>query len=186
MTTTEKFHYQDTFIREVRATYHPTDKSPFLINDPEQAAEFVRSVLIDNSREHFVALFLDGAHQVASYSIVAIGTANSCQAHPREVLQRAILCGAISLIITHNQCPVHETGTSSRSCPRRRDRSASARTLRPHANRRRIRSGLVPGRTRVADERFASGKVSHAGRIAASGNAIGSTAESAPQSSPGR
>ncbi len=113
MTTTEKLHYQDTFIREVRATYHPTDKSPFQINDPEQAAEFVRSVLIDNSREHFVALFLDGAHQVASYSIVAIGTANSCQAHPREVLQRAILCGAISLIIAHNHpsgdlTPSHE------------------------------------------------------------------------------
>ena len=56
----------------------------------------------DCTREHFVALFLDGAHRAASYSIVAIGTANSCQAHPREVLQRAILCGAISLIIAHN------------------------------------------------------------------------------------
>lgn len=102
MTTIKETHYQDTFIREVRATYHPTDKRPFLTSSPEQAAEFVRSVLVDNSREHFVALFLDGAHQVASYSIVAIGTANSCQAHPREVLQRAILCGAVSLIIAHN------------------------------------------------------------------------------------
>jgi DNA repair protein RadC len=102
MTTTKRIRYQDTFIREVRATYHPTDKRPFLISEPEEAAGFIRSVLVDNSREHFVPLFLDGAHRVASYSIVAIGTANSCQAHPREVLQRAILCGAISLIIAHN------------------------------------------------------------------------------------
>ena len=102
MTTTKRIRYQDTFIREVRATYHPTDKRPFLISEPEEAAGFIRSVLVYNSCEHFVPLFLDGAHRVASYSIVAIGTANSCQAHPREVLQRAILCGAISLIIAHN------------------------------------------------------------------------------------
>jgi DNA repair protein RadC len=102
MTITKKVHYQDTFIREVRATYHPTGTRPFQINEPEQAAEFIRSVLVDNSREHFVALFLDGAHRVASYSIVSIGTANTCPAHPREVLQRAILCGAVSVIVAHN------------------------------------------------------------------------------------
>jgi len=65
-------------------------------------ADFVRSILTDNSREHFVALYLDGAHQVTSYSIVSIGTANASMVHPREVFQRAILAGAVSIIIAHN------------------------------------------------------------------------------------
>ena len=94
--------YEDTFIREIRATYHMTETQPFIIQGPDHVAQFVRSILTDNSREHFVALYLDGAHQVASYSIVSIGTANSAVAHPREVFQRAILAGAVSIIIAHN------------------------------------------------------------------------------------
>ena len=94
--------YTDTFIREVRATYQQTTSAVSGIKGPDDVAEFVRSILTDNSREHFVALYLDGAHQVAGYSIVSIGTANSTVAHPREVFQRAILAGAVSIIIAHN------------------------------------------------------------------------------------
>jgi DNA repair protein RadC len=94
--------YTDTFIREVRATYQPTSMPLFAIKGPDDVADFVRSILTDNSREHFVALYLDGAHQVASYSIISIGTANASMVHPREVFQRAILAGAVSLIIAHN------------------------------------------------------------------------------------
>ena len=83
--------YTDTFIREVRATYQPTSTPLLAIKGPDDVANFVRSILTDNSREHFVALYLDGAHQVASYSIVSIGTANASVVHPREVFQRAIL-----------------------------------------------------------------------------------------------
>ncbi len=94
--------YTDTFIREVRATYQPTSTPLFAIKGPDDVANFVRSILTDNSREHFVALYLDGAHQVTSYSIVSIGTANASMVHPREVFQRAILAGAVSIIIAHN------------------------------------------------------------------------------------
>ena len=95
-------HYTDTFIREVRATYQPTSTQLFAIKGPDDVADFVRSILTDNSREHFVAVYLDGANQVASYSIVSIGTANASMVHPREVFQRAILAGAVSIIIAHN------------------------------------------------------------------------------------
>jgi len=94
--------YTDTFIREVRATYQQTAARPFAISGPDDVADFVRSILTDNSREHFIAFYLDGAHQVVSYSIVSIGTANASMVHPREVFQRAILAGAVSLIIAHN------------------------------------------------------------------------------------
>ena len=60
------------------------------------------SVLLDNSREQFIALYLDAAHHVASYSIVSVGTANQATIHAREVFQRAILAGAIAIIVAHN------------------------------------------------------------------------------------
>jgi DNA repair protein RadC len=100
--TQNSIAYDDTFIREVRATYHRTDTPTTAISGPESAAAFIRSILPDNSREHFVALYLDSSHQVACYSIVAIGLTNQCLVHPREVFQRAILSGATAMIVAHN------------------------------------------------------------------------------------
>ena len=101
-TTSRQSLTNDTFIREVRATYHMTETPPFTITGPEDTAAFVRSILTDNSREHFIALYLDGAHQVVSYSTISIGTANASLVHPREVFQRAILVGAVAVVVAHN------------------------------------------------------------------------------------
>lgn len=111
MTDVENTLYHDTYIREVRVTYHSTDTRFFSITQPEEAAAFIRTVLVDNSREHFVALYLNAVNRVTAYSLVATGTANSCVVHAREVLQRAILCGAVSLIVAHN----HPSGNTSPS-----------------------------------------------------------------------
>lgn len=92
----------DSFIREVRVSYQPTTVPVFKISKPEDVAGFVRTTLSDNSREHLMALFLDGAHQVASFSVVSIGTANSALVHPREVFQRAVSVGAVAIVIAHN------------------------------------------------------------------------------------
>ena len=100
--TRKSVSYEDTYIREVRATYHMTETLPFIIQGPDHVAQFVRSILTDNSREHFVALYLDGANQVVSYSIISIGTANMSVVHPREVFQRAVLAGAVSIVVAHN------------------------------------------------------------------------------------
>jgi len=94
--------YQDTLIREVRINYQPTSEPAFKVGSPEDVASFVRKVLCDNSREQVIALFLNGAHQVAGFSIVSIGTANATSAHPHEIFQRAIGAGAVSLIMAHN------------------------------------------------------------------------------------
>ena len=100
--TTKGTICQDTFIREVRANYHMTGTQPFAISGPDDVATFVRSLLTDNSREHFFALYLDGSHQVVSYSTISIGTANATTVHPREVFQRAILAGAVAIVVAHN------------------------------------------------------------------------------------
>ena len=106
-----KHKINDHFIREIRISYLTTDQLPIPIKDAADVAFFVRSVLLDNSREHLVALYLDGAHKIASYSIVSIGTANLALISPREVFQRAVIVGAISLIVAHN----HPSGNSEPS-----------------------------------------------------------------------
>lgn len=93
---------QHTEIREVRVSYHPTNVQRSTFRLPGEVAEFVRSVLTDNSREHFIAVYLDGSHKPVGYSVVGIGGANFCNVHPREVFQRACISGACSLVIAHN------------------------------------------------------------------------------------
>jgi DNA repair protein RadC len=94
--------WKDTYIREVRVNYVTSDKRISKVGGPSDVADFVRSVLIDNSREQFVALYLDAANCVVSYSVITIGTANQTLFHPREIFQRAVLVGAIALAVAHN------------------------------------------------------------------------------------
>ena len=106
-----KLIVQDTFIREARVNYIHCEHVMFKITGASDVASFVRSILTDNSREHLVALYLDAQHQVAAYSIVSIGTANYALVTPREVYQRAIVAGAISIVISHN----HPSGSTQPS-----------------------------------------------------------------------
>jgi len=47
-------------------------------------------------------LFLDGRNQVASYFVVATGSADSCPVAARELFQAAVTAGAVSVIVGHN------------------------------------------------------------------------------------
>jgi DNA repair protein RadC len=105
-----------TFVREVSVNYRGRRRASIKIDGPESAAEFIRKVLPDNSREHFITLHLDGGHNIAAFSVTATGTANSCLSHPREVFQTAILVGAVSIIVGHN----HPSGGTDPSVEDRR------------------------------------------------------------------
>lgn len=94
--------FLDTAIREVKISYGHAQGQPFSIRDEFGVAAFVRGVMTDNSREHIVALYLDGTHQVIAYSLLSIGTANMALIHPRELFQRAFVSGAVSLVLAHN------------------------------------------------------------------------------------
>ncbi|MHC1763405.1 MAG: JAB domain-containing protein [Verrucomicrobiia bacterium] len=93
-----------TFLREVQLTYRgPRRGKPFpAANAPEKAAAFMRKILPDNVREHFLALFLNGRHDVAAFFVAATGTANTCPVGVRELFQAAIHAGAVSVIVGHN------------------------------------------------------------------------------------
>lgn len=99
------------YIREVAARYRRGRRVLQKISDARGVWDFARKVVWDNSKEHFIALYLDGAHQVVSFSVVSIGTATSCLVHPRELYQQAILSGAVAVIVAHN----HPSGNLSPS-----------------------------------------------------------------------
>ena len=75
------------FVREVLINYRGRRRVTTAIREAEDIANFIRKLLPDNSREHFVAIYLNGNHDVIAYSIVGTGIANSCLVHPREVFQ---------------------------------------------------------------------------------------------------
>jgi len=93
---------ESDYIREVIVKYRgPKRKSP-CFRDSEAVTNFLRGVLVDNSREHFIALFLDTGNRVASYSIIAIGGKQSCPVDITGIFQRALIVGASSIIVSHN------------------------------------------------------------------------------------
>ncbi len=94
---------ETTIIREVTVQYRGRGrKAPNAIHSPNEAADFMRRILPDNSREHLLCLYLDGAHQVVAFSVIASGTATQCNVGAREIFQRAVLVGAVSFILGHN------------------------------------------------------------------------------------
>ena len=72
------------------------------MRSPEDVARFVRQVVGNDAREHFVAILLDGRHRPIAYQVVSIGTATAALVHPREVFQPAVGLGACAVIVAHN------------------------------------------------------------------------------------
>ena len=99
---TEQIQDTHDYIREATVRYVGPRRKGMTIRTPEDVARFMRSLLKDNAREHFMALFLNGANQVVSYSLVSLGSANYSLAHPREIFQPAILAGACTIVVGHN------------------------------------------------------------------------------------
>lgn len=95
-------HFQHTHIREVRVQYPRTDHERFTVSSPQDIADFVRKVLPENSREHFIVLYLDVKNRVTGYSTMGVGAEDSCQVPLRELFQRAVIVGAINIAVSHN------------------------------------------------------------------------------------
>lgn len=109
------------FIREVAIRYVGRAKrAPAAIHSPIVAADFMRRVVTDDAREHFLAIYLDSRHRPIAHQIVSIGTATASLVHPREVFQPAGLTGATAVIVGHN----HPSGDPS---PSAEDRNVTRR-----------------------------------------------------------
>jgi DNA repair protein radc len=64
------------------------------------------SFLRHETKEHFIALHLDGKNRVVCIDIVSIGSLNQSIVHPRELFKTALLSSAAAVILLHN----HPTG----------------------------------------------------------------------------
>lgn len=91
------------FVREAIVQYRGHRlkvESP--IRQADQAVDLARRVVRDESREHFMAIYLDARHRPIAHSVVSVGTATASLVHPREVFQAAVLSGAAALLVLHN------------------------------------------------------------------------------------
>jgi DNA repair protein RadC len=92
-----------TMIREVAVSYRGARrKVEAPLRSPADVARFVRGVISNDTREHFLAVYLDGRNKPVGFQIVSVGTATASLIHPREVFQPAIGIGAVAIIVAHN------------------------------------------------------------------------------------
>ena len=71
------------------------------IQTPGDVIPFVNHYAM-NGKEHFLAVTLNGGHNIIQIHVVSIGTTNSAVAHPREVFCEAIKENASAIILCHN------------------------------------------------------------------------------------
>ncbi len=72
------------------------------------AAKFLKTKLVrEHSRERFVALWLNGQHQLICYEELFIGSLTTAAVYPREVVKQALHLEAAAVIFSH----CHPSGT---------------------------------------------------------------------------
>ena len=71
------------------------------ISTPADIIPFVNHYAM-NDKEHFLAVTLNGGHNIIQIHVVSIGTTNYAFAHPREVFYEAIKENATAIIVCHN------------------------------------------------------------------------------------
>ena len=85
------------------------------INHEFTSSEYVRmylqTELEQREREIFMVLFLDNRHRLIKQEEVFLGTINSAEVHPREIIKSALYCNAAAIILAHN----HPSGVAEPS-----------------------------------------------------------------------
>ena len=71
------------------------------ITQPRDAIPFIADIR-NLRKEHFLALFLNGRHQIIHREDVSVGSQNASLVHPREVFSPAVGTSAASVILAHN------------------------------------------------------------------------------------
>jgi DNA repair protein RadC len=99
--------YETFTVKEQIANYLGTGKR---FTAPAQIYETFR-FLMQETKEHFATLHLDGKNKIVCMDIVSIGSLNQAIVHPREVFKTACLSNAAALILVHQ----HPTGDATPS-----------------------------------------------------------------------
>ncbi|GKW04591.1 RadC family protein [Pectobacterium carotovorum] len=70
--------------------------------NPEATGQYLQFLLSRREREVFLVLFLDNQHHVIRHQEMFVGTINSVEVHPREIVREALKVNAAALILAHN------------------------------------------------------------------------------------
>ncbi len=71
------------------------------VQGPSDILPFVRNYAMSN-KEHFLAITLNGSHEIIQIHVVSVGTLTRTLIHPREIFMEAIKESASAMIICHN------------------------------------------------------------------------------------
>lgn len=90
------------------------------LTEPTSAAAFLRAHCAYGDREIFGCIFLDTRHAILAVEDLFLGTVDSAEIHPSEIVKRAFLLNASAVIAFHN----HPSGNPEPSIA---DRAITAR-----------------------------------------------------------
>jgi DNA repair protein RadC len=81
--------------------------STITIREAQEVAKVFQDLLtlkdtIDRDKEHFYVMHMNARQQINLVELVAIGTLNHAEIHPRETFRRAVIVGTDSIIVAHN------------------------------------------------------------------------------------
>ena len=79
-----------------------------VLSSSSQAGKFFVSILSGYSREVFAAAFMDATNRLISWDILFYGGITGSSVDPRYIFRKAILNGAVGVIIAHN----HPSGSN--------------------------------------------------------------------------
>jgi DNA repair protein RadC len=86
-------------------------KAGDLLTSPELVRQYLSAQLRHQPREVFAVLFLDSQNRLIAYEELFFGTIDGASIYPREVVRRAMIHNAASLILAHN----HPSGVAEPS-----------------------------------------------------------------------
>lgn len=70
-------------------------------------AQWMSKLIGSECQEHLVVVCLDTKNQINSYATVSVGSLNQSIAHPRDILQRALLSNSARIALIHNHPSGH-------------------------------------------------------------------------------
>ncbi|ELY5859197.1 TPA: DNA repair protein RadC [Citrobacter freundii] len=65
-------------------------------------SDWLRLQMTHLEREVFMVIYLDNQHRLLEKEVIALGTINSVEVHPREVVRGALRHNAAAVIVAHN------------------------------------------------------------------------------------
>ncbi|MBX8512283.1 DNA repair protein RadC [Pseudomonas cichorii] len=97
-----KFAQLQAVMEMARRHMAETLRRDSILESPMQVRSYLKAILRQEPHEVFGCLFLDSKNRVLTFEILFHGTINAAYVHPRQVVKRAMVHNAASLILCHN------------------------------------------------------------------------------------